>query len=100
MRLIDGDALIMELKNEVCDTDTSQRADGIRDAIVSVMMAPTVHIEGTAKWKRLVSHCATTGANDFETTTVTYQCTGCGSLSASPYYYCPGCGRWMRFSTE
>ena len=43
MRLIDGDRLLETLeREEAYHSDLPQRADGVRDAIMDVMSAPTV----------------------------------------------------------
>lgn len=89
MRLIDGDALIEVLKREEKENDEyglTQRADGITDAIMDVIDAPTIEPQ------RMRGKWIPQGWND------TYcKCSCCDAVYVTaeiPYNYCPNCGSY------
>lgn len=104
MRLIDADALIKELEEEakslekesfeikentVLKSNLRGRADGIRDALIEMINAPTVEPK-TGHW--IMTHDYFTGAYE----SIDYvKCSCCGEDSLEMGDYCPNCGAKM-----
>ena len=87
MRLIDADALLNILERERKEHEEyglSQRADGITDAIMDVIDAPTIEPKRMrGKWIKLFAW--------------RYICSKCGDWwTDGKFHYCPNCGADMR----
>ena len=94
MDLIERQAAIDALKrDEAYDEDIPNRADGVRDAIITIMGLPSAQPERKGKWIDM---------GDFEQCSV---CTGTRLKEVQTVYgkaiwiktnYCPSCGADMR----
>lgn len=90
-RLIDADALIEVLKREEKENDEyglTQRADGITDAIMDVIDAPTIEPQRMrGKWVGgELGHCSVCG-HEGNASDIWNGCKG---------MFCPNCGAEMR----
>ena len=91
MRLIEADRLLEILeREEAYHSDLPQRADGVRDAIMDVMSAPTVDAVPVRHGRWVMKE----GELAFWD-----ECSECGKkiVHRTPYYdFCPNCGANMR----
>lgn len=110
MRLIDGQAAIDALKrDEEYDEDIPNRADGVRDAIITIMGLPSVQPElntqlyidgfndGYAQCKKDNAQWVPKKGKWIEEPNCYYRCSECGDHYPSirgymAYNYCPTCG--------
>ena len=99
-RYIEANALLEILKrDEEYNADIPERADGIRDAIIDVLEAPTADVVERKRGRWMFS------SDDAE-----WVCTVCqykiygrpyqGHYLIIPYNYCPNCGAYMKGGSD
>ena len=90
MRLIDADDLMRILiEDEEYNRDIPQRADGIRDTMISVMSAPTIEERREGKW-------IDRGIISFTMPHKVVECSICHSAIIDGGNFCKECGADMR----
>lgn len=108
MRLIDADALLEILRHEEeYNADIHERADGIRDAIMNVLEAPTADVRENIRgeWIEVEVFPESYNIEGVKTWSSEMQCDQCGFRHTAieghmaQYNFCPNCGARMEVKT-